>query len=275
MPPLALVFLFILGSIVGSFLNVFVLRRGTGRSLGGRSHCASCGVKLAGTDLVPIASYVALGGRCRTCKSSLPLFYPLVETATGIMFVLIGAHFSFIIPPISSFLLPLILFCIHILFWSLALAIVLYDLRHTIIPDTWVYWLSGLGAFSSVVFLWGDWKGIISNLSGGLIFGVFFFVLWLISRGRWMGLGDAKIAFAFGIFLGLGKIFSAWALSFWTGAVVVLLIAFADSVMRRYGRSLSKDGKPLTMRSEIPFGPFLFLGSFLAYLGAVIPLHGF
>ncbi|MFZ3020431.1 MAG: prepilin peptidase, partial [Minisyncoccia bacterium] len=259
--PTYLLFIFVLGLIIGSFLNVFILRRGTGKTVGGRSACANCGHKLGALDLIPLFSFLFLGGKCRYCQTKISKMYPLVELGTGLLFLLI-----FINTPINS-VQSILLLLISILFWTLGLAISIYDLRHTIIPNTWVLFLTIVSFLYVTVSYWNNLHVLaLSVLSGG-IFGLFFFALWLISRGRWMGLGDAKFAFALGMFVGMPKLFSAWALSFWIGAIMVLLYYLVESAISANGRKLSRITTPITMKSEVPFGPFLFLGSFFAFLG--------
>src|SRR4051812_42460706 len=82
----------IFGLIIGSFLNVLILRHGE-RSLGGRSACMSCGRTLKWFDLIPVFSWLALLGRCRTCKKKISVQYPIVEATTAILFAAVGSAF--------------------------------------------------------------------------------------------------------------------------------------------------------------------------------------
>src|SRR3989344_8703593 len=128
------------GLIVGSFLNVVILRHGV-RSLGGRSGCMSCGAQLQWYDMVPVFSWLALGGKCRACRAHISPQYPLVEAVTAILFALIGAT--------SLLLLQKILGCVIL---ALLVAITVYDIRHTIIPDLWVWAFNLLALFSVFLF---------------------------------------------------------------------------------------------------------------------------
>ncbi len=243
---LNIIFVFILGAIVGSFLNVLILRYGTGRSIvGGRSQCFSCAHPLRWYELIPIFSFLIQGGRCRHCQAKISWQYSLVELVTGILFVLI-----FIITPIPYTLITLA--CYLILF-SLLIAITVYDLRHQIIPDEWVWLFNGL----ALILIWSQ-SHFTERFLAGLGFGGFLALLWLISGGRWMGLGDGKLG------LGLGWLLPSWplaasalVLSFWIGAVVGLLLIIL-------GR-LSKGSKKVTIKSEIPFAPFLILAFLLVF----------
>ncbi|MEN9560740.1 MAG: type 4 prepilin-like protein leader peptide-processing enzyme, partial [Candidatus Parcubacteria bacterium] len=117
------------GLIIGSFLNVFILRKGV-RSLAGRSACMSCGRTILWQDLIPVVSWIFLRGKCRHCGSAISPQYPLVEIVTGVLFALIGAA------PFPIGLFQRVLFCVLA---ALLVAIAVYDMRHTIIPDEWAY----------------------------------------------------------------------------------------------------------------------------------------
>src|SRR3989338_2248119 len=130
----------VFGLIVGSFLNVFIIRHGA-RSLTGRSACMACGRQLFWYDMVPVLSWLFLRGRCRACSSRISLQYPLVEATIGALFAFLGAS-----------MLPMpekVLGCIMA---ALLVAIAAYDLRHTIIPDPWAYTFASLALFSALVF---------------------------------------------------------------------------------------------------------------------------
>ena len=105
--PYTLIFLlsfifFVLGLIIGSFLNVVICRMNTRRSLGGRSACMSCQYKLCWYELIPLFSFLILRGRCRNCKTRISLLYPIVEFTTGIIFFLLFLKFSAIGGPASG-----------------------------------------------------------------------------------------------------------------------------------------------------------------------------
>lgn len=198
--------------------------------------------------------------------------YFLVELCTGLLFLLIAVkEFSIGMPP------PMYLkFALELVFWCTVFSAVLYDLKHTIIPNMWSLTAAVLAVLISFLSVsGGDLRSFYFSLLSGLIFFGFFFILWLISLGRWMGLGDAKLAFSLGVFIGLNKLFSAWALSFWIGAIVMLFYMLLDRFFFLKGKtSPTHDHREITLKTEIPFGPFLFIGTFLAYLGIVIPING-
>lgn len=254
-PALEILFVFALGAIVGSFLNVVILRMHTGKKITGRSHCANCGKNLVWHELVPIFSFTVLRGKCLKCRSKISFQYPLVEIITGTLFAILFWKYSALGGLRFHGLLPLFfLFSIA----SVFIVIAVYDIKHTIIPDE-MSLLFVLLSFGYVISLYGS-EPLWMNIAAGLIISAFFFVLWFVSGGRWMGLGDAKFAFGIGIWLGIGLGIDAVVLAFWIGASVAILILLAERF------PLRKTGRGITMKSEIPFGPFLALGSLVAYL---------
>lgn len=231
------VFLFLFGLIVGSFLNVLGLRFNSGSTLGGRSFCVVCRKTLHWWELVPVISFVGLRGRCSECKTKISWQYPVVELWTGLIFATVP-------------LMTIPVFCIFVV-------ITIYDFRHKIIPDTLVYsaiLLSALIRFYRAGDLF-DW------LAGPILFS-FFALVWFLSKGRAMGFGDAKLALAIGLLLGAPMGFSAFVLAFWIGTVVTLSIM----ALARLRVALFKRGKKLTMKSEIPFAPFLILGAWISLI---------
>jgi leader peptidase (prepilin peptidase) / N-methyltransferase len=238
-----LVILFVLGAIVGSFLNVLALRFNSGLSLGGRSKCPHCGKTLRAYELIPVLSFFVSGGRCRGCKARISWQYPLVELWTGLIFMTV-------FDPALPYILNVLLLAV----FSLYVAITVYDFRHKIIPDRLVY----AAIIISALFRVMDGGGALDYFAG-IILAIFFAAVWLFSGGRAMGFGDAKLALSVGFILGAAAGFSAIALSFWIGAVVGLAMIF----FKRFN-PLSDRLKQITIKSEIPFAPFIVLGAWLA-----------
>ena len=249
---------FLLGLIIGSFLNVVILRYRTGRTVLGRSACFSCGVVLTWQDLIPVFSFLAIGGKCRSCGSKISIQYPLVEFLTGFIFLAVFCRAGFGTSPES--LLSLVYFLI---IWSLLTVILVYDFKHKIIPSGFVYTFAILAlinflATTPIHLIWQA-AGIYELLAGPILF-LPFFLVWYLSRGRMMGLGDGKLALGIGWMLGLAKGGTAIILGFWIGAVVSVVILLLSKL------GLSLDGKPLTIKSEVPFAPFLILGVLIVFL---------
>ncbi len=252
-----LAYIFILGVCIGSFLNVVIYRYNTGFTLNGRSKCFSCGRTLVWYDLIPIFSFVAFRGRCRTCKSRISWQYPFVELLTACLFASI-----YLLDGVSFF------FILDCIIWSILVVITVYDLRHKIIPDGLVvaFILSSfvrllLSFPLSQIF---QTPHILDVLAGPLFF-IPFFLLWFLSRGSWMGLGDGKLAIGMGALVGFTSGLSAVVLGFWVGALFsICLLAFQwvinNTRLGKHKIALYFKGNSLTMKSEIPFAPFLIIG---------------
>ncbi len=269
MYALVLGWFFIFGAIIGSFLNVVIYRLHTGKSLSGRSHCLSCAERLHWYELVPIVSYCALRGRCRSCRARITVRYALVEIMTGALFAWIA----------SSFLFDPVLLVLNLAIVSLLVVVLVYDLRHTIIPDELVLYLL---AYAAAYVLWDPFARAIAlppldALLGGLVPALFFGSIWFFSRGRAMGLGDAKLVLPLGMVVGFMGSFSLVACAFWIGALVGLVLVGVSALQRHAGIRRLARGKlrlpflhtPLTMGSEVPFAPFLILAFLLVHLAGI------
>jgi len=253
MIPIITLIFFFFGLVIGSFLNVIILRYNTEKSFGGRSACMSCKNMLSWYELVPLFSFLGLRGRCLKCKSKISVQYPLVELATGIIFAGLFLKFQDIF-----FLNTLIFAGTYAYFtsvFSLLLVIAVYDFKHKIIPDLLVLFFDIVAFVGLFVFSVYGFNMHIPNLwefLSGIVIALPFALIWFLSAGTWMGLGDAKLAIGLGWLLGLSRVLSGVVISFWSGALIsILLIAFT---------------KKYKMKSEIPFAPFLVLGTIIAFL---------
>ncbi len=264
---LAYVFVFCLGAIIGSFLNVVILRLNTGESIArGGSRCFGCGKGLKWYELVPIASFLVQKGKCRSCGMKISWQYPAVEAVTGLLFLLIFyAQGGLILGEFSIFNFFSLVYYFTI--FSLLIVIAAYDIRHQIIPNGFVYSFIFLSVFA-VFFESGGFvspaavSALLSRFLAGAAFFSFFALLWFFSKGRAMGFGDAKLALGIGFFLGLAKGAAAILVSFWSGAILGVLLLMAAK--KRYN-----------MRSRIAFGPFLVLGTAIAFFAgdAILRLY--
>lgn len=249
--PIAILFL---GALVGSFLNVVILRMNTGRSVvHGRSRCARCDRTLSWYELIPVLSFIGLRGKCRTCKASVSFQYPFVELLTmitiGTLYATVVVRSGFMTFSWISFLFASVVACVLIV-------LVVYDIRHKILPNMLVYLLIALGLVSLVykAILFSDFS-ILSYLYGALALATPFFLLWFFSQGRAMGFGDVKLAVALGLLIGFPQVISVFLFSFWIGAFVCLILL---SFSKKYG-----------LKSEVPFAPFMILGFALVSLFGV------
>jgi len=245
MPSFFLIFSFVLGTIIGSFLNVVALRYNTGMTLKGRSKCFSCGKNLSWHELVPVLSFLLQRGSCKNCKSKISWQYPIVELFAGFCFLMI----FYVFPPMTFEASVSTIFYLFIT--CLLLIITIYDIKHKIIPDALVYTFAAI-AFAKL-FISPELTLMLPSLSDALagpILALPFALMWLLSKGAWMGFGDAKLVLGIGWVLGLLPGVSAIVLAFWIGAIFSLIWMYV--VMRKF-----------KARYEIPFGPYLILGMYL------------
>lgn len=238
---LTFLFAFFTGLIVGSFLNVVILRGARGERLGGRSHCDACGKTLRPAELIPIISFVIRKARCRSCGAALSWQYPLIEAGCAAFFVFLAWRFPGGISTGYDLALALGAFPAA----AALIVLVISDLRFQILPDGAVAVLFFFGMLASIG------RGTLAaDAIAALAIAAFFAGLWLFSRGAWMGLGDAKLVLATSLIVGFPASVSAFLFSFWLGGIWGALLLFSG----RKGLS-----------SRIPFGPFILAGSLLAY----------
>ena len=238
--PYILVFIF--GLAAGSFINSVTLRYNTGEKVTrGRSRCFNCAKNLRWFELIPLLSFLFLRGRCRSCRSKISWQYPAVEILTGILFLLVSIKWS------SGDHYEIGILAYWLIVCSILIAIAVYDARHKIIPDSFAYSLLAVSLAGNLIFFKINLVGLALSIAPAL----FLASLWYFSGGRWMGLGDAKLMSGGGVFLGFPSAIWAMVLSFWAGAAV--------------GISLLLSNSGVTLKSEIPFGPFLVLGILLAF----------
>lgn len=240
------------GTIVGSFLGVVIDRVPLGKSIiWGRSHCDYCQRDLRWFELVPIFSYVIQRGKCLRCKRRLSWRYPLIEVLTGVLF---GVLWIFISPSLLAYFSAVIIGC------SL-LCILVIDLDHMIIPDGLVL-TTTIGAIMYHIFSdTGLWILLQNYVLTGIGSYIIFYGLWRITKRRGIGFGDVKLSFALGLIVGSPQVIISLYGAFLTGAIVGIILLL-------YGRK--------TMKSAVPFGPFLILGVVIAcFLDARVVLLQF
>lgn len=251
------VMVFIFGTIIGSFLNVVLYRLHTGKSLNGRSHCMTCGKTLSWFELIPIFSYLSQGGKCRGCRARIPTRYLTVELVTGLAYVALWQLFAD----------EVILFALYLVLISVLILILVYDMRHTIIPDELTLMVGGVALVfvGYEYFLLQDLRLVLLRLGAGFAAAFFFWGLWYMSKGKWIGFGDAKLALPLGIIVGMGSVFSMVVLSFWIGAAISLTLLGLQKILKQGKTTLHFLAVPITMKSEVPFAPFLILGFLIVH----------
>lgn len=257
---------FCFGAIIGSFLNVVIYRLHTGKSLAGRSHCMSCGTPLSWYHLFPLVSYLGLRGRCGHCSASFTPRYFLVEFLTAGLFALVVLTFTDLVE-IGVLLVAV----------SLLVVVLVYDIRHMIIPDEYVLALSGVALVREVYMgvTGGVWQAGVMNGFAALLAAAFFFSLWYFSKGRWIGFGDVKLVLPLGLLVGSAGVFSMVVLSFWIGAIISVGLLLLQKLGGGGKPALRFLGIPLTMKSAVPFAPFLIAGCLVVLLWQVDVLRFF
>ena len=235
------IFIFVFGAVIGSFLNVCIYRLPRGQSIFfPPSQCPECNTPIHFYDNIPILSYLLLSGKCRTCKKTIPIRYPIVELSTGILFLLVPFLLGFGISNIG--------FYFSAAFISYLILAFFIDFETQTLPDLPSYLMIIAGLYFNYV------AGNSISSALGLFWG--FGILYLIAffgklyyKKDALGGGDIKLSAAFGAFLGWEKLLVALFLGYFIGAVAaLLLIAF----------------KKKTVHDYIPFAPSLVSGAAIA-----------
>ncbi len=267
MTVMIIVALGILGIIFGSFINALVWRlheqeallgkktkaaRKRRRDLSitkGRSMCPHCGHELAAKDLVPVLSWLSLGGKCRYCQAPISWQYPVVELLTGALFAL-----SYAAWPLDMHGVGLFQFACWLVFLVGFVALAVYDLRWFLLPDRVVLPLTILAGLQTVVVaLWARSleQLYLPLLAAAIIFGLFW-LLFQASQGAWIGGGDVKLAVTLGLLAA-------------TPLKAFMVIFFASLLGTLVSIPLLMQGKR-GLKLQIPFGPYLLTATIIVVL---------
>jgi leader peptidase (prepilin peptidase)/N-methyltransferase len=254
------------GLLVGSFLNVLILRGDSGNKRHKRSICLSCGGELKNRDLFPVISFLILKGRCRHCKCLISWQYPIVELLSACLFLVSFFYVFKNIFTYSSVEFAILDWILLTVISSVSIVIVIYDLQHKIILDKFALILF-VTAFLRVVLIYFftlNNQSLLLEISAGILAPLPFFILWLISKGEWIGLGDAKVMAGLGLLTGWHYFVSSIILAFWLGTLFILslfllkIVSTKISVLRFKGLF-----SVLKMKAEIPFAPFLVISALI------------
>lgn len=227
--------IFLYGIVIGSFLNVCIYRLPKKENIvKNRSHCMNCGYRLKWYDLIPLFSYLFLGGRCRKCKEKISIQYPVIEALNGALYLIIFAEYGLS--------LETLLYC---LLFSALLTLSVIDFRTFEIPLGINLFILALGLIR-IVTDYTDWPRYVIGLF--LVSG-FLYIVYLVTHGRGIGGGDVKLMAACGLLLGWQLILIGFIAACIIGSVVHLL-----------RMKLSGEGHVLAM------GPYLSLGVMIAVL---------
>lgn len=248
------VLLFVFGAVLGSFYNVVGYRLPKGESLlFPSSHCTKCNHKLGASELVPIFSYLCLGGKCKNCRDKISLFYPIFELASGLLFAISYLIFGFSME-----------LAIALVFISALLIIIISDYQTMIIPDEVLL-------FSSIVLIIllliaNGWQLTLSLIGQGMLAFITMFLLKkigdLLFHKESMGGGDIKLMFVFGLVLG----YPLAIITIFIASFIALPIAIYFTYKYRGQKYIDDDEIP---EHSIPFGPFLAISAILLLLSRI------
>lgn len=225
----------IYGIIIGSFLNVCIYRIPKNESIvTDRSHCMTCGHKLKWYDLVPLVSYLTLGGKCRYCKTKISKQYPVIEFTNGVLYGILVV--------VNEFNISTILFC---LCSSALLALSVIDWRTFEIPIAFNIFIGILG----IIRLLTDLEHWYVYIIGFFAVSGFLYLLFLITKGRGIGGGDIKLMAAAGLLIGWKNIILALGIGCVLGSIIHIILMKVQNKER-----------------VLAFGPYLSLGIYIAML---------
>jgi prepilin signal peptidase PulO-like enzyme (type II secretory pathway) len=261
-------YLIVLGLAFGSFVGALTWRLHEKKDfIRARSQCENCGHQLGAADLIPIFSWLWLRGRCRYCRKPIGWQSPLLELAVGLLF---GGSYLLWPHTLNSWQ-AILSFGIWLIYIILLVALLIYDFRWMLLPDSLVFPLIALGLLDAALRLYQTGDLTIINYAaytffGACVLGGLYWLLNAVSKGRWVGFGDVKLGLFIGITLG------------WQQALLVLFLAnLIGSLVAIPALLLGK----LSMKSRLPFGPFLILaflivgllGKYLLawYLSIILP----
>lgn len=282
--------LFVLGLCVGSFINSFLWRYSNKKTFKGRSICPKCGKKIAWYDNLPVISWFILRGKCRSCKKPISIQYPMVELMTGIIFGIVGvfSNPSSVISSVidrslsqkgvsplailgqNGLILNFTLLFLILIVVAVLITISVHDHKTKEIPNgfnmffiiaAFLYLLVSNYSGSGLRF---NAQNITYGLMTAAIAFAFFYSFVYFSKETWMGGGDAKFAFGMGLLLGPANTFLAILLGSVIGSIYGLSAIFLSNLKKNHLNS--KKTKIVNLSSEIPFGPFLAIGTYVSLL---------
>lgn len=249
-----IILFFIYGLAFGSFCNVVISRtRSEEKLFLSQSHCPKCKKDIGWKDNFPVISFVLLRGACRNCHKKISWQYPLVEIITAIIFTLIGYFYT------TSSIDSLLVAVLYSFVFACFMVVFVYDVKYMEIPMHAMWLAIGLLV---VINIFNDISGgslqedfwhstTFTHSLSALVAFCFFFGLSYVSDETWMGYGDAFLAIAIGLLLGPIATFLALMVAFCVGALVGMALVVT---------------KGKTMKTAIPFGPFLIFGLLVIFV---------
>lgn len=231
--------IFVFGLVIGSFLNVLIVRLPQKESILGYSKCPKCQKKIYWRENIPVLSFFILRGRCLKCGSGISRQYPLVELLTGFLFLI-----SFLVYGENLAFLIYVLFLV-----SLLIVIGFIDLKHLLILDSLI--LAGFIVSLFYYFLFSASYLFSDSLFGLLFFAGIFLLLFLITKGKGIGLGDIKMAGWLGFVFGLENSINVFYLTFFIGFIYAIILLAS---------------KKAGLKSKVPLGLLMVAASILFLL---------
>lgn len=251
---LILAIVFLISVMVGSFLNVVILRFDSKTKFWqGRSKCMTCNHVLEWYDLVPLLSFLSIGAKCRYCRTKLSWQYPLVELGTGILSTL---AFYFIFPDISSLfdITKLEIIRISILWFLVSQLVIIfvYDLKYMLIPNISLRLLQLAGLLWLITESISE-KQLYTGLYSGLILAFLIFLIYFFTKKQGMGFGDIDLILGLGFFLPIGVVghffFGSFIVGTFWGIILIII------------------NRKINLKIKMPFGPSIIL-AFIVIMGA-------
>ncbi len=228
-------FVFLFGLMIGSFLNVLIIRIPLGEGfVKGRSHCMHCDKVLNWYELIPLFSWLILHGKCSVCKGKISAQYPIIELSNALLWVIVFAKFGMTIDTILACLLT-----------STLLVLSVIDGKTREIPTQTTVFIGILGVIKLITNI-SDWK---FHILGSLVISTFLLLLLVLSKGRAMGGGDVKLMAGVGLFLGLAPTIFAFFLACIIGSIVHLLKMAI-----------------IKAKNDLAMGPYLAVGTFISMI---------
>ncbi len=226
-----ILFIFLIGLCIGSFLSVVVFRLDKKAGiLTGHSECPKCLQRIKWYDLFPVFSYILLKGRCRNCKNKISPVYILLELVTAFSFISFYIFYKPIFNLADFYYLTIITSFVVLIF---------FDYLYFILPDKVIFPMIAVSFLFDFIFRRSE---IISLLLSALVLSSIFAILYLYSKGEWVGFGDVKLMFLIGLVLGFPLGFLSLLFSIWSAALVGIVLIILGKANRK---------------TPLPFGTFL------------------
>lgn len=246
-------FLGLIGLAFGSFVGALVWRLHEHKDfVSDRSECEHCHHKLNALDLIPVLSWLALGGKCRYCGHRIGWSAPLLEITMAALFV--GSYYVWPLQ-LGSWQANLS-FGLWLVYVVGLVALLIYDLRWMLLPNALVFPLMAVAVLESAVRYTvqvgaSPWDYLNSAIFGVIVLGGLYWAMYTFSKGKWVGYGDVKL----GVFMGIALGFQRSLLALFLANIIGFLVVLPGLLMGRLKRT-----------SKVPFGPFLIAAFFIAFL---------